>query len=396
MENVIVTAAGLQALINAEQTGTDTVKLSKVIYSSTAITASTSSVLSDITDIVATLTSVSGTITSDHSIHISAGDSGTSSYTVKTIGIVTDNNVLFAVVSSDDGLLSKIATTQAYVSFDMELTQGNPEYITFGNTNFLNPDATTSVKGIAMIATPDEALAGESESKIITPATLKNAIFPNGSNYLYSALRDYVPGDMVYNDGKVYFCKAANGPSTVVVAPTNKSYWMLAIASDPWSTFPTGTVMPWVSINPVPDDWLIFNGQSLLKSSYTDLNAFINADGRLDDPNDSDYLILPDMDGRVLQGCSSYSDVLTAIEAGLPNIQGYNGSNSAGIVGYTPTGAMSGSYVSRSGYTYSLAADANGLIRDTRINASLYNSIYSDSVSTVQPLARYALMIVKA
>lgn len=106
------------------------------------------------------------------------------------------------------------------------------------------------------------------------------------------------------------------------LTPDHTDLTQLVQAFQTWQNFPTGTVLPWVSKTPIPDHWLIFNGQSLLKSDYTKLDAFINSDGSLDDPDDSNYLILPDMTGRVWQGCSSYNDVLTAIEAGLPNITG--------------------------------------------------------------------------
>lgn len=93
-DSCIVTRAGIQALINAEATGTTTVTIAKAIFSSTAITASALSVLSDITDIVAEINTVSGVATDEHTIHVSAGDVSDAVYTAKTIGFVTDSEVL--------------------------------------------------------------------------------------------------------------------------------------------------------------------------------------------------------------------------------------------------------------------------------------------------------------
>ena len=210
-DSCIVTRAGIQALINAEATGTTTVTIAKAIFSSTAITASALSVLSDITDIVAEINTVSGVATDEHTIHVSAGDVSDAVYTAKTIGFVTD--------------------TQAYASFELVLTQGNPQYVTFGDTNFLNPDATESQKGVAQLATAEEASAGTDTKKIITPATLKTAladsadiVFPIGSKYSYTATELFLAGAMVYHN------VVANGPDTTagVVEPgTDEDVWAM-------------------------------------------------------------------------------------------------------------------------------------------------------------------------
>ena len=345
--NVIITNAGLQALINAEQTGTDSVKLSKVIYSSEAITASTASVLSDIdpNDIVATLTSVSGTITGEHTIHISAGDASDNAYTVKTIGIVTDDDVLFAVISSDSGLISKIATTQAYVSFDMELTQGNPAYIEFGDTNFLNPDASYSVKGIARFATPTEAGDGLNESKVISPFTLKFALrhspdinFPLGNNYQYLNVADYMRGQMVFYNDDVYVCLRPNGPSSTVITPgTDKTYWTRILLESRGEQ--TGDVKGTLNLQDnLNNGWLWMNGARVSRTTYKDLWEFANDNGLVravdviadleqsEDlsfgPGDGESTFsLPDTTGRVLVG-SDGTDLASYKKAELPNING--------------------------------------------------------------------------
>lgn len=175
------------------------------------------------------------------------------------------------------------------------------------------------------------------------------------------------------------------------LTPDHTDLTQLVQAFQTWQNFPTGTVLPWVSKTPIPDNWLIFNGQSLLKSDYTKLDAFINSDGSLDDPDDSNYLILPDMTGRVWQGCSSYNDVLTAIEAGLPNITGYM------AVQYAFFSANGGAIHSITD-VYSDTCSGSGNAshpRNVYFDAAHSNSTYSNS-ATVQPRARQALMIIRA
>ena len=299
-DSCIVTRAGIQALINAEATGTTTVTIAKAIFSSTAITASALSVLSDITDIVAEINTVSGVATDEHTIHVSAGDVSDAVYTAKTIGFVTDGGVLFAVASSEDGLLSKIATTQAYASFELVLTQGNPQYVTFGDTNFLNPDATESQKGVAQLATAAEASAGTDTKKIITPATLKTAladstdiVFPTGSKYAYTATELFLAGAMVYHNGKTWSAVVANGPDTTagVVEPgTDEDVWaMVPNAKEIKGTISLFDLCP----SGAPQHNALYRGKNIT-SLFTSGKFSENvANGTFDDIYPGDYIELP-------------------------------------------------------------------------------------------------------
>ncbi|MBQ3679059.1 MAG: tail fiber protein [Succinivibrio sp.] len=366
-QNVVVTNAGLQALINAEQTGTGSVVLNKVIFSTTAINASTASVLSDITDIVATLSSVSGTATSDHTIHVSAGDTGDQAYTVKTIGIVTDQDILFAVVSSESGLISKIATTQAYVSFDMELTQGNPQYITFGDTNFLNPDATFSTKGIAQLATEAEALLGANESKIITPATLAQVL----------AVYDQRIQDQFKECG-----------------------------------FNTGDIKPLISNN-INDGWLLGNSAVVSRSAISKLtqyaydNGFVRSaaeqaeyeanpatfSGPIYGPGDGSTTIqLPDFRGRSLMGAMSSARVGRYQPEQLPNIQGSITPMQSGAYKTNPNPAGAFSWV----YTGNVGFGESGTYHRGTIGFNAHNSDtkYTDD-GHVYPLSLALNFIIK-
>ena len=61
-----------------------------------------------------------------------------------------------------------------------------------------------------------------------------------GNHYSYSADLDYNPGALVADDGALYFCKQANGPTTEVVAPgTDASVWGLLLNAEGNSTINT-------------------------------------------------------------------------------------------------------------------------------------------------------------
>jgi len=208
----------------------------------------------------------------------------------------------------------------------------------------------------------------------------------------YNAGYDYPIGALVKYNNSIYFCIQANGAESTVVSPdSNRAYWLQIASTDPWSLFPTGFTAKWTSKNAIPSGWLIMNGQSVSKSTYADLNAFINSDGSLNDSGDSSKFIIPDMTGRVWQGCSSYSDVLVAKEAGLPNIYGHM----PGIRRIDALTDSTGALYWHSVDTIALTTRVAQAASDINFDAGRGNSLYGGS-STVQPKARYALMIIKA
>lgn len=218
----------------------------------------------------------------------------------------------------------------------------------------------------------------------------------HGGKYTYNAAYDYSAGAVVLYSGALYICVATNGPDSSVVTPgTDKSYWLQVASSDPWAIFPTGAIMPWPAKTSIPSNWLIMNGQSVSKTTYADLNALINSDSSLDDSGDNTLFIIPDMTDRVWQGCSSYTDVLGAISAGLPNINGGFSLRNNALYGSAGSGAFEISTATGSHNPLDLnAGTADDYINITFL-ASRYDSIYGNS-STVQPLARHALMIIRA
>ncbi len=173
----------------------------------------------------------------------------------------------------------------------------------------------------------------------------------------------------------------------------------LSDASDTYATkasliarLPAGVIIPFAGTS-VPAGYLLCNGAAVSRTDYANLFAAI---GTLYGAGDgSTTFALPDLRDRVLQGSSSTHAAGSYIAAGLPNIIGYNGSNGTGATNFTPTGAMSTSYASQTGVGYSIVPAADGVLRDTRMDASKYSAIYSDSVNTVQPPATAVQYLIK-
>ena len=168
--DIIITAAGLQALINAEHSGTNKVTLSKVQLGNAYFEPSEQT--TDIGNVVAELTTVGGSTVSATEIQVNATDSSDSVYTVRSVGIFTSDNILFAVGSSQDPILQKVATSQALFTFNILLTNGNPQYIDFGDISFSNPPATSTTAGITRFATNTEAEEATDGSIALTPLNI--------------------------------------------------------------------------------------------------------------------------------------------------------------------------------------------------------------------------------
>ena len=168
--DIIITAAGLQALINAEHSGTNKVTLSKVQLGNAYFEPSEQT--TDIGTVVAELTTVGGSTVSATEIQVNATDSSDSVYTVRSVGIFTSDNILFAVGSSQDPILQKVATSQALFTFNILLTNGNPQYIDFGDISFSNPPATSTTAGITRFATNAEAEEATDGTIALTPLNI--------------------------------------------------------------------------------------------------------------------------------------------------------------------------------------------------------------------------------
>ena len=194
------------------------------------------------------------------------------------------------------------------------------------------PDNAAATAGIASLqklfqiinATPLEAggIAPNREDVNALFKYLGDQIFytQNGGIPSYNAAYDYIPGRVVlYTDNNLYKCIQANGASSLVVAPTDSTYWsQIPTYADLVDPVPTGVVLPFGG-STVPEGFLLCNGAAISRTTYAKLFAAI---GTLYGAGDGATTFnLPDMRDRFAEGAGTYS-VGTAVEAGLPNITG--------------------------------------------------------------------------
>ena len=144
---------------------------------------------------------------------------------------------------------------------------------------------------------------------------------------------------------------------------------------------PVGSIIPYLG-GDVPYGWLLANGASVLRSQYNKLFALIGTKfGAVDEA----HFNLPNLHHRFIEGTTSLSEVGSYVEAGLPNIPG-NISHLREQGQPQPNGAFQ-SY----GCDYGVeivrkAGESRPYAWETvKFLANLVSTVYSDTVTTVQP-----------
>lgn len=171
---IIITTAGLNALVNAQNTGVSNVVIASLGVSPTQIaaTAATTAIPGEIKRIPG----VSGQVVADDQIYISAADQTEDTYVVRTIGLYLDSGVLFGVFSQAAPLIEKAAPAMAVLEAAIKLSSPQAAAIEFSGGGWLNPQASETVQGVLRLATDAEAKAGTNTTRAVTPKGLKGAI----------------------------------------------------------------------------------------------------------------------------------------------------------------------------------------------------------------------------
>lgn len=383
MANIVITNAGLAALVNAEQSGTNAIKITSVQFGTGKYTPSATQTALQAS--FKTLTTIAGGATGDNVIHLEVTDSGTETYTVYEYGLFLEDGTLFGVYSQNTPIISKAAGSSAMLAVDCVVQGATPQTVTFGNTNFSNPTATSSTAGVVELATSEETIAGTDSARAVTPAGLSSRIATTSAAGLtqYASIPEAEAGEIETKSiTPKTLWKAIQKAVTDIVKPLIKAAILAAV--------PIG-VMVHYSGTTIPEGYLLCNGASLSRTEYPELFEVI---GTKIGAVDSAHFNIPDLHHRFLEGTTVLSEVLSYIAAGLPNIKG-------GLGSYRPVDNV----LNHSGALSFLDQSDNvvGTIRSTEdkipagigFNAKDSNIIYSQS-TTVQPSALRTLTLIRA
>ena len=174
---VILTDAGIQALINKQKDGTNALVLSSVQFGTGKYTASEDQTA--LREPFKTLNTIKGGNIGDNLIHVGIRDTDYEKYEVYDIGVFTADGILFAVYAQDTPIMQKAAPTHALFTFEFPVASASPDDIVVeGEGGFWNPSATTETQGIVELATRQETIDGIDNRRAVTPDGLKAALQP--------------------------------------------------------------------------------------------------------------------------------------------------------------------------------------------------------------------------
>jgi hypothetical protein len=169
-----ITNQGYAALVNAQQTGTNKVKLTQV-----AIGSGTGSMAPDATELadpIKTLDTFAGKATADNIISVQVEDDTDDAYTVREYGLLTDDDVLFAIYSQAEPIIEKGAPTTLLLALDCEFADMDTAQIAFGGVEYHNPAWSQNAPGVLKRASASEAKAGTDNTAGMSPLRVWQAI----------------------------------------------------------------------------------------------------------------------------------------------------------------------------------------------------------------------------
>lgn len=191
--DLVITNAGRAALVNAANTGTLPVTIAQIGVSAT-FTAPVPT-LTALPAEIKRLSSIAGDVVANDTIHVTLRDESGDAYTLRSVALYLGDGTLFAVAGQASPLITKTASSIALAAFDITFADVAAASITFGNTDFMLPPATTEIRGVVELATLAEAQAGTDTQRALTPQGGKAAVvgWLSGTNLSVGSLEARTP-----------------------------------------------------------------------------------------------------------------------------------------------------------------------------------------------------------
>ena len=170
--DIVLTTAGIQAVINAKETGTNAVTISEIGVGTGKYTASKEQ--TQLQAQVKRLPILEGGQAGDNAIHVACKDDGPGAYEVCEFGLFLSDGTLFAVYSQSTPIIAKQESSNLLLAIDMKLEGVSTGNVTFGDMSFSFTAATRENAGIVELATDEETQAGTDTQRVLT-STAKRA-----------------------------------------------------------------------------------------------------------------------------------------------------------------------------------------------------------------------------
>lgn len=171
---IVLTSAGIDALVDAQNGVTTAIEITEVGLSDAAFIAAPT--LTALPHEFKRIGAVSGEVVSQNMIHMGARDFSDDIYTGYGFGLFLADGTLFGTYSQVTPLVHKVSIAQFLIAIDLAFQTSIAAAITFGNVSFLNPPATETIAGVAKIATNALADAGANDATIMSPKKVKRVL----------------------------------------------------------------------------------------------------------------------------------------------------------------------------------------------------------------------------
>lgn len=173
----MITQAGLDALVDAQNGETEAIRVTEVGFSEQHVALAPT--LEVLPGEFKRLDTISGQSASETVIHMTATDNSLDVYDVRAIGLFLADGTLFAAYSHQaSALFRKVDIANFLIAFDIVFSEAVGDDIAFGDATFLYPPATEVTKGVASLATQGEVDEGIDDERIVTPLTLAQRLLP--------------------------------------------------------------------------------------------------------------------------------------------------------------------------------------------------------------------------
>jgi len=170
---ITLTSAGLAIIAADGSAGFGPAQISQIGLTNTAFTAA--STLTAIPDEIKRLP-VNGEASGGDQLHAVALDASDDVYDYRGFGLYLSDGTLFAAYSQGSPIAGKAEVSATYLAVDIQLEAGQTANITFGDTSWINPPASTTRQGVVELATNAEAKTGTDATRAITPSSAKAAV----------------------------------------------------------------------------------------------------------------------------------------------------------------------------------------------------------------------------
>jgi len=168
---LVLTPAGRAALRNSAGDGTNAVRIA-----SAGVTATAFAPGQPLPAEIKRLASIAGGATAADTLHVTIRDDGSDVYSVRGFGFYLGDGTLLASYGQADVIVEKSAQAMLQLALDVQFADVAASALTFGDTSFSNPAATTERLGVVELATDEEAGAGRDTQRAITPRNLKSTL----------------------------------------------------------------------------------------------------------------------------------------------------------------------------------------------------------------------------